>query len=338
MNAKQYAVFRTDRDAAESIWLELQAGRLRQGWGWLDEQDLRLLRKKRLAGQELTRNEASAWRNRRMLGENWNALKVGDIVLVPNLPHPRRWIMARVSGAYAFDKGLAKGDGREYRHVLPVEPFRTKAGEIAVIHPNHPLVDARLRGTMRSMSRIWSIDRMAASVEALISAVEAGTDLSTGQTKEERREGFFDEARADVDEATWKLLQKRFRGAEFENLLVPLLENVYGEGSVDETGGPSEHGIDLRVRASGPMGLMFTVGVQVKLYDGILADLQPIDQLRRAHEHHKIHAGVVLTTAREVSEEFEAKARELSDELGMDVQIWKREDFVRLLMRFLAGG
>jgi len=46
----RYWVIRTDKKFTEFIWSELKQGRLRQGWGWRDDQDLRLLRFAKLTG------------------------------------------------------------------------------------------------------------------------------------------------------------------------------------------------------------------------------------------------------------------------------------------------
>ncbi len=40
----------TDRGNRAALWAEIQQGRLRQGWGWADDQDLRELRRVALAG------------------------------------------------------------------------------------------------------------------------------------------------------------------------------------------------------------------------------------------------------------------------------------------------
>ena len=329
---RQYAVIRTNRDERAYIWAELKGGKLRQGWGWLDDQDLRALREKRQRGEPLSKDEKAAWRNRRMLADTWNGLQVGDIVIAPNLPEPGRWIIARVSGDYTFDDG----NGQDYRHVLPVTPVRGGDGNIAVIDPSAPMVDARLRGTMRTMSRMWSVDHLANAIDSLLAAVEAGADVSVGQTREDRRHAFLADVHGKIGEATWAVLERSYRGAEFEHLLVPLLEDVYGPGNVEQHGGAGEHGADLLVTLRGPLGLRFKVAVQAKLYDGTHYDLHSVEQLRWAYDHHQVQAGVVLTTATETSPEFEAELKKLHEDLGIDVQVWTRDDFLRLLLSHLG--
>lgn len=329
----QYAVIRTDKDSRDFIWAELEQGRLRQGWGWLPEQDLRRLHAKRTAGEPLDDDERAAWRNKRMLADVWNGLKVGDVVIAPNLPEQGRWVIARVSGPYQFE---IAGDQHDFGHILPVEPVRSNNGNIAVVNPNDAVVDARLRGTMRTMSRMWGIDHLGEAVGEIIAAIEDGGDVSTGQTAEQRRETFLAAMRAEMTDVAWSRLAKAYRGAEFEHLIIPLLESVYGDGTVEHHGGAGEKGADLIVTTVGPLGIRFKTAIQVKMYDGTHYDSHPLDQLRWAREEHCVQAGVVLTTATEVSPEFQEGLIKLGEELKIDIQAWTRNDFVRLLLAYLG--
>lgn len=93
MNDRAWAM-RTSRDSTEArdfIRDELLShGRLRQGWGSFDEQDLRAIAKKVASRQVLDADEQGAWGNRKFLGERSgpsdNVMEIGDLVLVPNMP------------------------------------------------------------------------------------------------------------------------------------------------------------------------------------------------------------------------------------------------------------
>ena len=50
----RYWVMRTDRSRKAELWREVEAGRLRQGWGWLPEQDLELMADLRRSGRPLS--------------------------------------------------------------------------------------------------------------------------------------------------------------------------------------------------------------------------------------------------------------------------------------------
>jgi hypothetical protein len=43
---------------------------------------------------------------------------------------------------------------------VPVDPIRTAGGKLAVIEADNEYVDARLRASMRSISRMWSVDAL----------------------------------------------------------------------------------------------------------------------------------------------------------------------------------
>jgi hypothetical protein len=167
---RRYVVVRTDKGRASFMLREFEQGRLRQGWGWLPSQDLRLLRAKVNAGQKLTAEEAPAWRNRRLLDTEPDGLKPGDVVVVPNLPEQGRWVIARVAGPYTYAPPDPEAKvGADYAHVVAVAPIRAPGGKLAVIDPDNAAVDARLRSTMRNLSRMWSIDALGADWKVVMS-------------------------------------------------------------------------------------------------------------------------------------------------------------------------
>jgi len=65
------------------FWRELQQGRLRQGWGYHEDQNLQTVAQ--LSWQDQKPDQRVTSRQRRMLGgkDGWQE---GDIVLVPNMP------------------------------------------------------------------------------------------------------------------------------------------------------------------------------------------------------------------------------------------------------------
>ncbi len=210
---RRYVVVRTDKGRSSFILREFEQGRLRQGWGWSPSQDLRLLRKKLDSGQNLSADEAAAWRNRRLLDAEPDGLKVGDVVVVPNLPSQGRWVMARVKGPYSYAPPEADAKvGSDYAHVVAVVPIRAPNGELAVIDPDNANVDARLRSTMRNLSRMWSVDALGAAIEKIIAAAEQGSDVITTQPETAKQASVFEAVR----KAAWEAIRARYHGAQFE--------------------------------------------------------------------------------------------------------------------------
>ena len=110
-NSVQYWAFRIDNRRFKYIDEEARQGRLRQGWGWHDGQDLNL------PWTEFV--DEGANRNRRML-----EVKKGDVILVPRIPS---WTQVAIltatedweSGYSYEEKGGNEWD--DYRHVFPVK-------------------------------------------------------------------------------------------------------------------------------------------------------------------------------------------------------------------------
>ncbi len=119
-------MMRTNRDLAEWLWTEVEAGRLRQGWGSQSKQDLALLRHRRDQGQPLDVDDENAWPNRRMLSDEPGGMQIGDLVLTPHLPREWRWSIVRITGPYRYNIDATHGD---YGHILPVEIVMADLGD-----------------------------------------------------------------------------------------------------------------------------------------------------------------------------------------------------------------
>ncbi len=88
---------------------ELKAGRLRQGWGYDDRLDLRLIVNKNQQNRALDEDEAAAWNRSRVMVMDWG-IKVGDIILVKNTPTWGWYTLAEVTGGYHYDRHTPNGD------------------------------------------------------------------------------------------------------------------------------------------------------------------------------------------------------------------------------------
>lgn len=328
----RYLVIRTDKQRAQFIAKELEQGRLRQGWGWKPEQNLRSIRVKLDAGSALTQEEAAAWRNRRLLDTEWNGLKPGDTVIIPNQPRQGCWLLARVVGPYRYEQPQPDAlAGTDYSHVVPVELVRTKDGRPAVVEADNVHVDARLRASMRSMSRMWSLDAQGDKIERLISAIALGEDTSVPQPEELK----FGALSAEIVEAAWLGIRARYKGAEFERLVLRVLGAVYPE--VQHRGGPGEKGADIIAVAHDSLGMEYKIAVQVKLHEGEERDPHSLDQIERARIAHRVDAGIVVTTATGFSADYLDYHAELEARLGIDVKLMNRSEFVRLLLAHLGS-
>ena len=81
-----YWVMRTSPWERPFIWSEAAKGRLRQGWGWDDSQNLEVVAEAVRQGRELNEEQRLARRARRMRTAEPDGMRVGDLVVAPNLP------------------------------------------------------------------------------------------------------------------------------------------------------------------------------------------------------------------------------------------------------------
>ena len=118
-----FTVFRTATDEENAGWLytELTEGRLRQGWGApglaLETADDRRVEKTEweAAHKEHLKEDPSLKRFAiltRMLD-----MEDGGVVVVPKMPKPDQFTIARVSGGYRFE---TDGDREDFRHIVSV--------------------------------------------------------------------------------------------------------------------------------------------------------------------------------------------------------------------------
>jgi hypothetical protein len=164
-----YWAMRTDQSRRSFIWAELQAGRLRQGWGVEPADDLENLQRLRRAGATFSAWQREIWRgNRRLLPTESGAMQVGDLVLLPHLPQRGIWSIARVTGGYRFEvSNMANAwDGRrDYGHIRVAELLTDERG----IDPKRDNVSEALRRAMRNRQRMWSVDGHGNEIEVLAS-------------------------------------------------------------------------------------------------------------------------------------------------------------------------
>jgi hypothetical protein len=163
----RYWALRTDQARRAFIWRELQAGRLRQGWGYRPELDLENLAQLRHRGVKLAKYQQDAWRgNRRLLPSEPGSMQTGDIVVLLHLPGYGSWSIARVTGGYRFEISDEPNDvdgTPDYGHIRPVELLTGDP-----IDPRSDIVSDDLRRAMRPRIRMWSLDGHGEEIDRLI--------------------------------------------------------------------------------------------------------------------------------------------------------------------------
>lgn len=163
-----YWVMRTSPWERPYIWSEATSGRLRQGWGWDDTQNLDVIAEAIRRGEELNDVQKLAWRARRMRTSADDGMRVGDTVVAPNLPEWGRLSVFRLSGSYTWAP-RENGQIDRFGHVLPVELLE------ADIDRRGPEVSDGLRSMLGVQTRLYNISGYGGDVERLLGG-EPSTD------------------------------------------------------------------------------------------------------------------------------------------------------------------
>lgn len=316
------------REARDFLWGELQAGRLRQGWGYQQDQDLTVIAGRKREGTALSPAQQDTWRgNRRMLPSEDDSIQVGDIILVPHLPKDRHWSVARVVGPYSYQ---IPSEQRDYGHILPVELVSGKTPVSFLATP----VAAGLRQTMRNLSRLWNIDHLGAEVDVIVNALGLARGKALAGSKLDR----LGDMLTVLEDHGWEQLKHHYHGAEFEAPCVRLLEALYGEENVEHTGGKNERGADAICTYKDPLGVPHRVAVQIKMWSWEADWTRPLEQIKQAYESYDgITAGVILSTSDSVSKKFEAEREKLAHDLHIPIRVLLRRDVMRLFLAHLPG-
>lgn len=351
---------RTDKDNKKLIWEELQRGKLRQGWGYDESQDLKSISRKLESGSTLTLMEEHAWRNRRMLDtEGENNIKKGDLIFLPNLPEQSRFTIVRVSGPYSFERikltkdQMKHGFEEDYGHILPVDV----SPGYASLDYGDVRVHAELRRSLRCQSRLWSLGDYEENVVELYEKIRSGKIKDEVFSPERVLEMVYGEAVSDLKEKIKMkfddALKRHFGGALFEVPVKVLLQKMYPDAAVERTGGSGEHGVDIEVIWEDPLSgcyphssaLAWNMIVQVKSWRGMAEDVEPkenpIDQIVHGYKHRKgqgIKAGLIVTLCDEESSGFSDHLRRAIEEIGIPITHICKKELLEYFMRFLPEG
>ena len=269
---------------------QLENGRLRQGWGYHDDLDLRKLKKK-----DKKENETIAWNRVFLMLEE---IKKGDIVVVKNIPDNQSFTLVRVTGEYDFNLDKNVGD---YGHYLPVEKIRVfnKYSQIVPI--------SLIRALDREAHPIRITYKHASTVMDL--AIKEIIDIKDATTPQKFKDKMVKIRAALCKTLKENLLTKETKLSpdEARKLILAMLKNDGFE--TESKHGPREYGADLLSTVNEQYGLDIRFGVQVKFHEGTDNDTEGVDQIQLAFHKHKIQAGLLVTFADELGPKLEEKIK-----------------------------
>lgn len=272
MRETHYWGYRVDASEADFFARELEQGRLRQGWGFDEGQNLRNMTVDKGAG-----------RNRSM----YQRVKKGDLLLVPRLPE---WGLVAIARATEdWDTGYRFAvcpERRDYGHIFPAE-------YLAAFARHNALVAGDTRSTLKTPSRFWNINHCGENINALLAAAQAessGSVLSESINHKDRMEtavrGVFSSHfnQKEFSAAIYQAMNANFQAAEWEFALVHGLRAMFPFYQIERVGGRAEkeHGADILVRLPGLFeGEQYAIAIQVKDYQGLVGDAV-VEQINRA--------------------------------------------------------
>ncbi len=270
-----YWGYRIDTDNAKFFWKELQEGQLRQGWGYDEGQDLRVLSVNR-----------GASRNKRMLN-----VKKGDILLVPRLPTWGEVAVVQATAdwreGYNFQISEEYGD---YGHIFPAEflkRFRRKSSPVS----------GSISSTLKNPMRFWNIDHLAEDVQKILYASDEELNISRN-VMDQMSEIIKDEFRVLFDEQKYaenliEKLNKKFKNEDWEKILEQVFQKRYPSAQVERVGGRKEelHGTDILIKIPSPSddkqyakrnAKQYAIAIQIKDWIGKISINDVIDQIGKA--------------------------------------------------------
>ncbi|MBM4288348.1 MAG: restriction endonuclease [Deltaproteobacteria bacterium] len=291
---------------------ELDQHRLRQGWGYADNLDLRKLKTKVSSNNLLDSEEQAAWNRCNTMLEY---IKEGDLIAVKNVPVREKFTIVRVTGGYSFDIDPNIGD---YGHFLPVDKVVVYNKYSKVVPA--PFINAlnRERNPIRITYKHQQTVRELASID---------TSPEERDTPEQFKEKV----------AKWRInllphlkndLKSSLSPAETERLILEMLRR----DGVDVlwNAGPWEQGADLLCDVQLGYGLTSKLAIQVKMHWGETFDTTGIDQLEQAFSVHGAQGGILVITADKLGENVIKRIDEAQKKHNIQI-IYGEELFSRLL-------
>ena len=113
-------------------------------------------------GGDLSDEQRMSWRSRRMDTSQPDGIRVGDLVVAPNLPDWGRLCICRVTGSYEYSLDLPRRFDERFGHILPIKLLRAgvdrRSGEVS----------EALRGILRVQTRLYNVNGYGGDVEQVL--------------------------------------------------------------------------------------------------------------------------------------------------------------------------
>ena len=273
---KNYWGYRIDVKNQDFFFKELEQGRLRQGWGYAENQKLP------------DTKDSDARKNLSM----YNNVKKGDILLIPRLPD---WDSVAIAEAaedwdnkekgYRFEIAKLDDGNEDYGHIFPTN-------YIGCFNRHGKDVSGNIQSTLKARNRFWNISRLSEDVEKIIQNLENNKiSVSVNESIEniisEEMETYL-KLLNEFSETIYKKYDDKFKSADWEKALKNVLEKIYpSEYIVENIGGIKEekHGTDISITIPGIFE-NYVIAIQIKNYKDVVNNIDTIiEQINKSEEY-----------------------------------------------------
>jgi hypothetical protein len=179
---------------------------------------------------------------------------------------------------------------------------------------------------MRCQRAMWNVDHLRSDLMRLAAGTRSLRRRSASRV--------LTDMLTVAEQAAWKVLERQFGGAEFEEPVLLLLSQLCDV--VEHLGGPGEHGADFLCRSVDPFGLESRIGVQLKMWEGVADSTESLDQISEAAGRWRLTGAIVLMTATSTSRDFDLAANSLAGKLRIPVRVICRAELMRHMLRHIV--
>ena len=191
-----------------------------------------------------------------------------------------------------------------------------------------------INARLKLQGRWWTIYTESAFKE-LLEALRRGTEPKPS-TPETNQRYLAKEIRPLLLEITQKI-HSTHPNTALEYLLADVFKKVPGVKKVEHKGGPGDHGADLlvEIECGSIPGLVQTIVVQVKSYEGEQIESSAVKDVERAFERYEVASmGLIVSTATSSSKEFERELDRLREKSKKPVAFLNGANLAKFFLHF----
>lgn len=296
-------IWNIDKGRRPYLREEINKGRLRQGWSYREDLDLRKIKKRIEQGDEIDEKVQRAWdRCKWMLTH----IKSGDLIVVKNIPDSNSFTLVKVKGEYDFSIDEEQGD---QGHIIPIEKIQS-FDKRASVAPS-PFVNAINREQ-------HPIRRTKKHKETVINLAQG--DISDEEaTQPEKFKEILQNCRSELQEPLKKYLKDKLNSRLAEKLVLNMIAHELEEEKIEYTAGPAEQGADII--AEFDFGYVFShkIAVQIKMHWEKDSTTHGVKQLKKAIQKYDVDAGMLVSFADELGDDLERAAEKLEAEYPVEI-------------------